>query len=191
MHPSRCRHSFRLHQALGYTCKSTDDPDGYCRSPAVTSQEVSFLLLTKLFFGGEGGGHVLRSRDNVTVCLMSAWTARSLFVRRVPVGVTGFPNPATKIIGFIPGGERRTWKGSKCRFRFFFPRSRFLPPLLRTVFASYASVVRFVLRALFFHLSTRPQQHLRGEILLASKSSNSKVGEGDTVHRLCGTVGPP
>jgi len=41
--------------------------------------------------------------------------------------VTGFPNPATNFIVFIPGGERREEEGSKYRFRLFFPRSRLLP----------------------------------------------------------------
>ena len=54
----------------------------------------------------------------------------AILVRKMSTGRGGrLSKSATSFIAFIPGGERREEKGSKCRFRLFFPRSRLLPLL--------------------------------------------------------------
>lgn len=47
---------------------------------------------------------------------MSMRVVWSPFVRRVPVRVTGFPNPATNLTLFTPGGGRRDGAGIKIPF---------------------------------------------------------------------------
>ena len=103
-----------------------------------------------------GGGHDLPSRaswGNMTACLMSTRIVRSLFVRRVLVGVSVFPNPATKSIAFISGGELRTRWDQNPVLDFSFPQLRVLPllpsyricgPCIGGMFYSPATILSFI-----------------------------------------------